>query len=40
VSAHLSRPRAAGLVTARRTGPVVLYARTALAEQWVAGNAR
>ncbi|TMR92716.1 winged helix-turn-helix transcriptional regulator [Nonomuraea basaltis] len=33
VSAHLTRLRAAGLVTSHRTGAVVLYARTSLGDQ-------
>ncbi|WP_219420405.1 winged helix-turn-helix domain-containing protein [Pseudonocardia nigra] len=38
VSEHLARLRAAGLVTAHRSGPVVLYARTALAGDLVAAS--
>jgi DNA-binding transcriptional ArsR family regulator len=37
VSQHLSALRAAGLVTAHRTGRFVLYARTTIAENLLAG---
>lgn len=37
VSQHLTAMRAAGLVSAHRTGRVVLYARTSVGESLVAG---
>jgi DNA-binding transcriptional ArsR family regulator len=39
LSAHLQALRRAGIVTSRREGRAVLYARTALGDQLLAGPA-